>query len=181
MTERLGPRLPRSVNIFDGPTVRAAAVAMVKALYDKPEGMLSSDLYTFVATQVDRRVPQVRQAAAMLREMGIAVVATRARNLTRWYMLPVASVRYTQWVDRVMWDFYVESVRAHRAIERNPMLREQARVLKRAAVEVGMMMARPLSQIEADLKPRPIPPAFGEMLRRGGYIASPGPRTGPKV
>jgi hypothetical protein len=158
--------MSRQVQAAGGPMVRAAAVAMVKALYGKKDGVLAADLHAAVG-------PHVQGAAALLREMGVAVVARRARDNSRWWMAPVRSDEYDQMVDRVLWDFYVQCVRGHRMLTRNPLRKQQAKVFQDAAVAAGGELGRPLPTIVNDLKAVPIPGDFATVLRAGGYLVDP--------
>lgn len=155
--------MTRTTQAPDNRAIAKAAADLVNLLKNHPDGLYADQVHALVG-------PYVQQAAAWLRESGVAVVATRQRQNTKWYLLPIASERYQQWLQRYLRDHYVATVRGHQATVNHPNQGEIARSFQKAAVDAGAHLGYSLIQINEDLQPVPFSGALAEMLIAEGYM-----------
>jgi hypothetical protein len=122
------------------------------------------------AYKVHKAIPYAQQAAAWLREAGVAVIATRAGEDSRWWIAPIGSDLYAQSAQRVITDTYTAAVRKHQSMANTPGNRATKRMLKNHAVQAGSELGYTLTEIDADLKAVPMEGALSEFLSENGYL-----------
>lgn len=113
---------------------------------------------------------ELQEAAQVLRERGIPVFATRARQDSAWTLAPIGDPIYEQTLDRYVTDCYTALVRSAQACARNPEAQRRRRAFIQAATIVGTML-NDERDVRADVTPEEIPEVLLEVLRQGGYIA----------
>lgn len=157
-----------------GPVTRRTAAAMVKALTkggreQVEAGVSTADLDSAILTG-DGVLNRKQEAARWLREMGVPLIASRARHDSRWYVAPHDSDLHEEWVARILSDAYVETCRAYCALRPYEARRSSAKALKTAAMNLGTELGYELSEIEDALTPEAMPFGLKAMLVEIGVL-----------
>jgi hypothetical protein len=105
-------------------------------------------------------------AAQWLRERGVPIVATRARQNSMWYLLDESDSAQlkAQWRNRIVGDVYAELCRACQALSRLPSGKAAHDELQAYAVQVGSWLGRNPATVLDETRPKDRTPTTRAIL-----------------
>jgi hypothetical protein len=107
------------------------------------------------AANLTLRAPVRAFAAQWLRERGVPIVAVRARQNSKWYLLretdPDALKK--QWRDRIVSDAYAELVRACQALSGLASGKKERLEFQAFAVQIGSWLGKDPSSVITETRP----------------------------